>query len=75
MGKSLFQASQQWQVNQWRVQGASQKKSVSLLQYSRLQVRLLSQEVNHNHSQELQCFSNCFQEILRKIESDHQNFT
>ena len=46
-----------------------------LLQYRRPQAGLLSQEADHSLSQGLQCFSNCFQETLRKIESDLQNST
>ena len=46
-----------------------------LLWCKRPQVGLLFQEANHNHSQEPQCFSNCFWETLEKIESDPQNST
>ena len=70
----LFQAGQQWQVDQWQVQEASQKQSVPLLQCRKPQARLLSQEVDHSHSQRPWYFSNCFQETFRKIESDLQDF-
>jgi len=33
----------------------------------------LAQEADHNHSQRPWCFSNCFWETLRKIESDPQD--
>ena len=46
-----------------------------LLWCKRLQVGLLSQEADHGHSYRLQCFSNYFWEILRKIESDLQSST
>ena len=50
-----------------------------LLQYRRLQAGLLSQEADHGLSQRPWCFSNywysgsCFQETLRKIESNLQD--
>jgi len=43
------------------------------LWYKRPQARLLSQETDHGLSQRPWCFSNCFQEILGKIESDPQD--
>jgi len=46
-----------------------------LLQCRRSQVELLSQEADYGHSQGLWCFSNCFWETLRKIESDPQDST
>ena len=61
----LFQASQQWQVNQWWAQEVSWKQPVPLLRCRRPQARLLSQEP--------WCFSNCFWETLRKIESNLQD--
>ena len=79
MGGPLFQAGQQWQVNQQWAQEASWKQSVPLLWYRRPQAVLLSQEADHGLSQGLQCFSNywysssCFQETLRKIESNPQD--
>ena len=78
MGGPLFQASQQWQVNQRQVQEASRKQSVPLLQCRRIQAGLLSQEADYSLSQRPRCFSNCssscFRETLRKIESDPQDF-
>ena len=65
VGGSLFQAGQQWQVDQRQAQEASRKQSVPLLRCRRLQAGLLSQR--------LRCFSNCFREILGKIESDPQD--
>ena len=70
MGGLLFQAGQQWQVDQWWAQEASQKQSVSLLQCRRPQAGLLSQEADYGFSQRLQCFSNCLWKTLRKIESN-----
>ena len=73
MGGPLFQAGQQWQVDQWRVQEAPQKQPMPLLRYRRPQAGLLSQGLWY--------FSNCwysssyFWETLRKIESDPQDST
>ena len=76
MGGPLFQAGQQWQVDQWWAQEVSRKQSVPLLRCRRPQVGLLFQEADHGLSQRPQCFSNCwysgscFWETLGKIESD-----
>ena len=59
-GGPLFQASQQWQVDQRQAQEASRKQSVPLLWYRRPQAGLLSQEADHGLSQGPRCFSNCF---------------
>ena len=81
MGRSLFQAGQQQQVNQWWVQEVSWKQPVPLLWCRRPQARLLSQEADHSHSQRPWCFNNCwssgsyFWETLGKIKSDPQNST
>ena len=46
-----------------------------LLWFRRPQGGLLSQEADYSLSQGLQCFSSCFQETLRKIESGLQDST
>ena len=61
------------------MQEAFWKQPVPLLWCRRSQVGLLSQEADYSHSQGPQYFSNCwsfsscFQEFLRKIESDLQD--
>ena len=80
-GGPLFQAGQQWQIDQWWVQEVSWKQSVPLLQCRRPQAGLLSQEADYGLFQRPRCFSNCwyssscFRETLRKIESDPQDST
>ena len=43
----LFQAGQQWQVDQWQMQEVSRKQSVPLLWRKRLQAGLLFQEADY----------------------------
>ena len=80
-GGPLFQAGQQWQVDQWWAQEVSRKQSVPLLRCRRPQAGLLSQEADHSLSQRPWCFSNCwysgscFWETLRKIKNNPQNST
>ena len=47
VGGPLFQAGQQWQVDQQRAQEASRKQSVPLLRCRKPQAGLLSQEADH----------------------------
>ena len=46
---------------------------MSLLRCKKPQAGLLSQEADNSLSQGLQCFSNCFQETLGRIESNPQD--